>query len=312
MNDESRRPPGQIRPMEAVAVSQVDEDPEHADPWSVGQPEDCASEATPAPIEIQGHPDLAIYETEVPPVWNEGRGSKSVDQIGGIPDAPPARVHEVRTPSRDEALVPIVPGDRHGLRVGLVTGALVAALGLGWTGGLNLYRFLDLNSATTRLQQNALPYRAAPGVGQQIASGAPNTGEVSTPAASDLDRRPGIGHKSSPGATQPATLPNTVPSIVQQNTTSVKPTAVPVQRSTPGAGTKFRAKPTATPDTRPNTIEGWTVRNIFAGTAVLEGPEGIRKVSIGDTVPGVGRVDAIVRWGSRWVVATSRSLITTD
>src|SRR6266508_4813891 len=162
MNDESQRPPGQITPMETVAVSKVDEDPEHADPWSVGRPEDCASEATPAPIETQGHPDLAIYETEVTPAWNEGRASKSVDQTGVIPDAPPARVHEVRTPNRDEALVSIVPGDRHGLRVGLVTGALVAALGLGWAGGSNLYRFLDLNPATPRLQQNTPPYRTAP------------------------------------------------------------------------------------------------------------------------------------------------------
>ena len=32
----------------------------------------------------------------------------------------------------------------------------------------------------------------------------------------------------------------------------------------------------------------------------------------GDTVPGVGRVDSIVRWGNRWIVATSRGLISTQ
>ena len=32
----------------------------------------------------------------------------------------------------------------------------------------------------------------------------------------------------------------------------------------------------------------------------------------GDTVPGVGRVASIVRWGGRWIVATSRGLISTQ
>jgi hypothetical protein len=39
---------------------------------------------------------------------------------------------------------------------------------------------------------------------------------------------------------------------------------------------------------------------------------GIRKVSSGDTVPGVGRLNSIVRRGGRWVVTTSRGVITTD
>jgi hypothetical protein len=54
------------------------------------------------------------------------------------------------------------------------------------------------------------------------------------------------------------------------------------------------------------------VRNVSSRTVVLEGPEGIRRVSVGDTVPGAGRIDSIVRWGNRWIVATSKGLITTD
>jgi len=44
---------------------------------------------------------------------------------------------------------------------------------------------------------------------------------------------------------------------------------------------------------------GWVVRDVVGGTAVLEGPDGVWKTTRGDTVPGVGRVDFIVRWGSR-------------
>ena len=72
-----------------------------------------------------------------------------------------------------------------------------------------------------------------------------------------------------------------------------------------------RVKLTATPETRPTTIDGWTLREVANGTAVLEGPDGIRTVARGDMIPGVGRVESIFRWGSRPIVATSRGLIST-
>jgi hypothetical protein len=56
-----------------------------------------------------------------------------------------------------------------------------------------------------------------------------------------------------------------------------------------------RSKRTPVPETRPTTIEGWMLREVTNGTAVLEGPNGIWTVKRGDTVPGVGRVESIVR-----------------
>jgi hypothetical protein len=67
----------------------------------------------------------------------------------------------------------------------------------------------------------------------------------------------------------------------------------------------------AAPDTRPSTIPGWSVVEVRDGTAVLEGPEGVRMAARGDTIPGIGRVDSIVRWGNRWIVATASGLIAT-
>ena len=72
-----------------------------------------------------------------------------------------------------------------------------------------------------------------------------------------------------------------------------------------------RAKLRPVPETRPTTIEGWMLREVTNGTAVLEGPNGIWRVKRGDTVPGVGRVEFIVLWGKRWIVATSSGLIST-
>jgi len=65
------------------------------------------------------------------------------------------------------------------------------------------------------------------------------------------------------------------------------------------------------PETKPDTIVGWSVRDVNRSTAVLEGPTGVWKATLGDTVPGVGKINSIVRWGDRWLVATSHGLIST-
>ena len=300
MNDERHGLPCQIMPMEAVTVSGLSEDPERAEPWSFEQPVSSALDGTLSSADLPGQGEAAT---------NNDRTSQ-IDQMGiMIPEAPSAWVPEIRPPNRDDVPISVAPRGGRGLRMGLVTAALVAALGLGWTGGWNLYRFFDPNPTSTQLQQNAIPDRTALGIAQDTTSGGPKTREASPPAARDPDGGPNIGREPSSRAAQPAITPTKiVPSTVHQNTTSTDPAAGPIDPS----GKKFQSRLTPTPDTRPNTIEGWTVRHVFAGTAILEGPGGIRKVSVGDTVPGVGRVDSIVRWGNRWIVATSRGLMTTD
>ena len=72
-----------------------------------------------------------------------------------------------------------------------------------------------------------------------------------------------------------------------------------------------RVKRTQVPETRLTTIEGWTLREVTNGAAVLEGPNGTWTAKRGDTVPGVGRVESIVLRGKRWIVATSSGLIST-
>ena len=71
------------------------------------------------------------------------------------------------------------------------------------------------------------------------------------------------------------------------------------------------SKPTAVAETRPTTIAGWVIREVNGNTAVLEGPNGVWRASQGDTIPNVGKIDSIVRWGNRWIVATSKGLIST-
>jgi hypothetical protein len=57
-------------------------------------------------------------------------------------------------------------------------------------------------------------------------------------------------------------------------------------------------------------VEGWLLRKITNGVALIEGRDGLYyEVHAGDPVPGLGRVDAIRRQDGRWVVVTSSGLV---
>jgi hypothetical protein len=56
-------------------------------------------------------------------------------------------------------------------------------------------------------------------------------------------------------------------------------------------------------------VEGWVLRDVGRGSALIESRRGLYQVFAGDPVPGLGRIDAIRRQDGRWVVVTSRGLI---
>lgn len=56
-------------------------------------------------------------------------------------------------------------------------------------------------------------------------------------------------------------------------------------------------------------VDGWSLRDVGNGGALIEGRGGIYEVYAGDPVPGLGRVDAIRKQDGRWVVVTSKGLI---
>jgi excisionase family DNA binding protein len=196
----------------------------------------------------------------------------------------------------------------------LIAGTLLAALGLCWIWGWGSYLFVGLQFSTS--------------LKQDLNSSSPVLGSKderigTTPAESSRDTKSGVqysptlttstaaqpGHaRASQDLAQPTTtLTDLISSVVQQPSAPPKFAGIAVQQ--PG---KTSSRPIAVPETKPTTIEGWTVRDVADGKAVLEGPNGIWKVARGDTVPGVGTVDSIVRWGNRWIVATSGGLITTQ
>jgi hypothetical protein len=57
------------------------------------------------------------------------------------------------------------------------------------------------------------------------------------------------------------------------------------------------------------TLDGWVLRDVRRGGALIEGRAGLYEVYAGDPVPGLGRVDAIRKQDGRWVVVTTKGLV---
>ena len=68
-------------------------------------------------------------------------------------------------------------------------------------------------------------------------------------------------------------------------------------------------QPIGAPAKQSGGVEGWVVRDVQRGTALIEGRIGMIEVDPGDVVPGLGRVEAIRKQDGRWVVVTSKGLI---
>jgi hypothetical protein len=193
---------------------------------------------------------------------------------------------------RDEVLVVREPFGDRARAVVMVAAAVVASFGLGWAGGLNWPQFAS-ELGLVEVAQKETP---SPRISEARSSGRIE-GARKTASASDSPAI--VGSIPKPSALLPA---------------GARPSANPVSQASvvPSAVIAMRQPLVAAPETKPATIPGWTVVDVRDGTAVLEGPDGIRMAARGDTIPGIGRVESIVRWGNRWVIATASGLIATQ
>ena len=222
--------------------------------------------------------------TEATAHLNRGPGTPQIDHLEATAtEAACAWDGQIRIEKQDRIVV--TPARNI---TAIVTGALLSALALfiGWTGGLNLNLFT--------LKQASLPVKTV------------NPTAENGPAAAKSERLA--------SASTIVTAPNGAQETSKrgaQTTNSLTKQAARTPQSTAVERTKVSTKPAPVPETRPRTIEGWSIREVSGGTAVLEGPNGVWNATRGDTVPGVGKINSIVRWGNRWIVATSRGLIST-
>jgi hypothetical protein len=192
------------------------------------------------------------------------------------------------TPNQDEVLALLKPGGDRKRTIVMVGCALVAGLGLGWACGANVASFNSITQIET-------PSRRVP----EIKSSGKGDGARRMAATSGLQTPPAVGAVPPAGAKAEAAWPGGARFSVDPASTQA--ITLPIARE----------PLVSVAETKPTTIEGWTVLDVRGGMAVLEGPEGVRTAARGDTVPGIGRIDSIVRWGNRWIVATANGLIAT-
>ena len=127
--------------------------------------------------------------------------------------------------------------------------------------------------------------------------------DAPAPVSARLDQlteRLGRIERSVPAASAPPQAPAAA--------SSVTPSPRPVQASAAAPNLQASAKPQAPAE--PKKIADWTVREVIDGVAILQGRRGVIEVSVGDVVPGAGRVQSIARQGGRWIVATNTGVIT--
>ncbi len=103
-------------------------------------------------------------------------------------------------------------------------------------------------------------------------------------------------------ATPPAAVAAATPVAAREVTGSVTPPATAAAAAAQAAAAK-------TDVGRLPTVEGWILRDVANGGALIESRRGIYEVYAGDPIPGVGRVDAIRKQDGHWVVVTSKGLI---
>jgi hypothetical protein len=212
-------------------------------------------------------------------------------------------------------------GDSRAFYAALVIGFLAATCGAGWFTLHASAPRSDLASVAASIEnRHPGPNPVSPSLGQS--SNVPSDRSAVSPTfvqSSKIASEP-IADTQTGGRLQTHDTINreagedAIAEILQSSSASTasSSTSKHSKKQRPGAKTEETpTKLTATPETRPTTIPGWMLREVTNGTAVLEGPHGIWRVTEGQNVPGVGRVDSIVHWGNRWIVSTSKGLIST-
>ena len=233
------------------------------------------------------HPEEAHYESQATVRPDNRPESQTIDQITTILKTDSICSHEIKI---DKSYRPLDSDDNH---AGLIVGALV------------------VSTIFTLFAIGTLPSPFASISGKRSESS----------LNLDSSPRPLVSKKEDRFPIHGTTIQTDRPSAQLSQGSNISSSSAQAKSSVAAAPTtpstaravdlQTRVKLTPTPETRPTTIEGWTLREVANGTATLEGPDGIRRVSSGDMIPGVGRVESIFRWGNRLIVATSRGLIST-
>jgi hypothetical protein len=248
-----------------------------------------------ADLQVRREPDM--NRTAARAGWDGDESSGWVDPIATKTRF--ACPHEIKIDESQRVFV-LPTSDNLGARAGLIAAALITASGLTW------------------FVISALPSPFASASVEKSIGGLNSSAQI--PASNKGDRLPiskafvrdAVSASSRETAVVVAPLEPKHSTDAQRQADSIRKFLKDTEQQLTSTNTRDLRAPVKlapVPETRPTTIEGWTLREVMNGTAVLEGPNGTWRVTRGDTVPGVGRIISIFRWGNHLMVATSRGLI---
>jgi hypothetical protein len=90
------------------------------------------------------------------------------------------------------------------------------------------------------------------------------------------------------------------------------PTPLPAAATAGAADATGTIPENRSADTKPSSkpLDGWFIRDVYRGHALVEGPPGTFDAIPGTPLPGLGRVENVLRQDGRWIVVTPKGLIT--
>jgi hypothetical protein len=316
MEDAWRRPRADAGSFSVVAADRIGGDPRQLDLWPSPPSKNGAFKAVQAALD--GWKPFKHATDKPQPSQGSDHPAQPkfllLDRIGVPAPKPAPGWDEVEVADRDEFVARAPSAVIRAFRPAVVAAGLVVALALGWAGGWGSYHAFAPAPASVPLERTSVA-DCALGSGQDSGCATAKSDREAAQAAAPLQKAAvpaaigaaGRGHELARVAPQQAAPPPIRDTSAAQQAAASPATTASVSRER----ARMSPKPLPVPETRPTTIEGWTVREVTGGTVVLEGPDGVWRAARGETVPGVGRIDSIVRWGNRWIVATSRGLIST-
>ncbi len=216
-----------------------------------------------------------------------------------------ARPQDIRIDRKDRVIGAAVFHDSCAIRAGVIIGVVIALMGLAWIFRSSLNPNHIPSSPSVQITGSSAAIPAAKGDRFQSVGNAVHEGFGEASANDKPDHfSSSTSSRAKPSLREARPSPSTI-----RHSSGLQRHAGVTRLNGKEASDVTKIAPV--PETRPTTIDGWTVREVTNGLAAVEGPNGIWTVRRGDAVPGLGRIDSIVLWGRRWIVATSQDLIST-
>jgi hypothetical protein len=237
-------------------------------------------------------------------IMSPGVGAWSSDEAAAEPEAAPGETSSGKR--RMSAMAAVVA-------LATVAGAMGGALA---TAGLG--HFLRNGAASNNLMLEASVARIDADITALKASVEHTTKAGVSQFNKTSDRLDKVEKAQAEPAAKLAKLSEAVEKLRNQPAPVVVAAAPAASREVTGTitppATAAAAAPVPLPAPKPEiarlpTVEGWVLRDVENGSALIAGRQGEFEVYPGDPVPGLGRIDAIRKQDGRWVVVTSKGLI---